>query len=178
MSYGIIAPEPLEGGEMQTLAMQRRTVRQVRGEIGATFEPDVMVPEQFAGQNRRQDVRTPEQRLQYGVLENAMDELRMLAGRVRSIRFGTAEAAAEQRSRLQARFDETCAWFADEDDAHPFTFLRICESLGIDASYFRRGLRERDFNPEKIVGSFERTVGKVASGRLPRATGPKWERSA
>jgi hypothetical protein len=36
---------------------------------------------------------------------------------------------------------EANAWFASGDDAWPFSFLAVCETLGLDASYLRSALR-------------------------------------
>lgn len=67
---------------------------------------------------------SPEQRLQAAVLEQAYDDLR---------RFTPAEPPHADARR----------WVDDETVDTPFAFEAICESLGISASYLRRGLTPR-----------------------------------
>ena len=43
--------------------------------------------------------------------------------------------------RERRRFVEVEAWFASDDTGWPFSFVAICESLGLDALSVRAGLR-------------------------------------
>jgi hypothetical protein len=67
----------------------------------------------------RLDVSSPEKRLALAVLADAVREL------------------GEGGPRAEA--DE--AWFASNAIDHPFAFLPICQSLGLDPEHLRRGLR-------------------------------------
>jgi hypothetical protein len=90
------------------------------------LQPDIVLPVQFFA---RQKIDAPiegEKRLMLAVLEDAVNSYQRYA-----------DATRVRGRRL---FWETCEWFYDDDVEWPFSFLRICELLGIDASYFRRGL--------------------------------------
>ena len=68
----------------------------------------------------------PEKRLQVAVLTDAIGTFRRLEG-----------VESPQAQRL---FAEVNAWFASDDTDGPFTFVTICDSLGLDPTYIRRGL--------------------------------------
>ena len=90
--------------------------------------PDYILPSQvddrlFGGARIQ-----PEKRLQVAVLADAILTFRRGDG-----------GKSSQARRL---FAEADAWFASDDDDGPFTFVTICQSLGLDAGYIRRGLRE------------------------------------
>jgi len=65
------------------------------------------------------DVSTPERRLALAVLADA----------IRHVRYGGGGAADDE------------AWFASDAIDHPFAFLAVCESLGLDPDHLRRGVR-------------------------------------
>jgi hypothetical protein len=86
------------------------------------LEPDVIVPSHFLPRT----MATPEKRLLLAVLEEA----------VRT--FQRYVLATGRRSR--AMFTEVETWFASEDTAWLYSFVAICDALGIDATYVRSGL--------------------------------------
>jgi len=63
------------------------------------------------------------------VLERALDE------------YETSAALTDGRGRRQ--FAEVEAWFASDDKGWPFSFVAICEELGLDVPSVRAGLRAR-----------------------------------
>jgi hypothetical protein len=65
------------------------------------------------------DVSTPERRLAFAVLSDA----------VRHVREGGARAAEEE------------AWFTSDATDHPFAFVAICHVLGLDPDHLRRSVR-------------------------------------
>src|SRR5881628_2454346 len=67
----------------------------------------------------------PEKRLQVAVLADAVLMFHRWAG----------------DERVRRLFAEVDAWFASDDADGPFTFVTICDSLGFDPAYVRRGLR-------------------------------------
>jgi hypothetical protein len=67
----------------------------------------------------RLDVSTPEKRLAFAVLSDA----------VRRVRHGGHGAADDE------------PWFASNAADHPFAFVAICQALWLDADHLRRGLR-------------------------------------
>jgi len=70
---------------------------------------------------------TPTRRLMAAVLEDAVHELTHPGG-------GSARA----RGR---RCDEILAWFASDDDTWPFSFVNVCDALGIAPTRLRAQLR-------------------------------------
>jgi hypothetical protein len=86
------------------------------------LEPDVIVPARFLPQ----PIATPERRLLLAVLEEAV---------------GTYQRyimANDRRGhRLLADVD---AWFACDDTQWPYSFVTICDALGLDPTYVRCGL--------------------------------------
>jgi hypothetical protein len=69
----------------------------------------------------------PEKRLQLAVLTDAVAIFHRWAG-----------VARREERQLFAEVD---VWFASDRADEPFAFVTICDSLGIDPAYFRRGLR-------------------------------------
>ena len=89
------------------------------GEVGADCSPAEAIQ--------------PERRLMRAVLEDA----------VRHILNG---ARANQR-RAHKLHREALVWIASEDRSDVFAFENICESLGIDASWFRAEVPDHDRVP-------------------------------
>ena len=69
----------------------------------------------------------PEKRLQVAVLADAVLTFHRWAG--------------NERARARRLFAEVETWFASDKADGPFTFMAICDSLKLDPSYIRRGLR-------------------------------------
>jgi hypothetical protein len=86
-----------------------------------------LVPSQVARPGT--DVSSPEKRLLLAVLGEAITAF-------------THSAGARNRAGKR-RFAEVAAWFASDATDSLFTFVGICDTLGLDASYLRSGLRRR-----------------------------------
>ncbi|MBM4256340.1 MAG: hypothetical protein FJ147_10620 [Deltaproteobacteria bacterium] len=89
------------------------------------FEPDVLLPEQVrALQGKR---LTSEQRLLYAVLEEAVHSFRtyVWAG----------------RPREKQIFRDAEEWFESADTSWFFSFINVCDALGLDPDYVRRAMR-------------------------------------
>jgi hypothetical protein len=89
---------------------------------GMHLEADIIIPSQFLPRT----VATPEKRLMLAVLEEAIGTLQRYV------------VATDRHGR--AMFVDVEAWFASEDVAPLFSFIGICDALGIDATYVRSGL--------------------------------------
>ncbi len=74
----------------------------------------------------RRDVRDAEEALMLAVLEDAIDCFQKYA----SARTGKANVL----------FQEAEDWILDESSDWLFSFENVCESLGLDAKYVRKGL--------------------------------------
>jgi len=91
------------------------------------FEPDVLAPNQFHRVIKSSDVPDPERRLMVAILEDAVSCL----------------SKDPRRSPRQQRksFEEAYSWINEhETDGWVFSFTNVCEALGLDPSYLRRGL--------------------------------------
>ena len=93
-------------------------------EVGVRVEPEVVLPAQVF--DRRADLLQPEKRLMLAILEDATATL---------LRHPTPRHAGKRRA-----LRETEAWLDSPDTESPFAFIRICEALGLDAQWLRRGL--------------------------------------
>lgn len=92
------------------------------------FSPDLLLASQYADRVRpAAEALSPERRLMAAVLEDAVHVYRVHA----------AAASARQR----CLFEEAEAWIESEDRSWIFSFESICDHLGIDPDYLRRGLR-------------------------------------
>jgi len=86
-----------------------------------------LLPSQFFDRVRRRSEHDGERRLMIAVLEDAVDVYRKQAG--------------AQDARGQQLFHEAEEWIEDADQSWLFSFQNICDVLGLDADYLRRGLR-------------------------------------
>src|SRR5712691_989777 len=89
--------------------------------------PDTVLPAQLVDAPLGGARIQPEKRLQVAVLTDAVVSFRRWAD------------VDEPRGRRL--FAEVEAWFASDDADGPFAFVAICDSLGFDPGYIRRGLR-------------------------------------
>jgi hypothetical protein len=94
----------------------------------AELAPDSILPAQVGDRPFGGARIQPEKRLQTAVLADAVMTFQNWAG--------------VGRPRAGRLFAEVDAWFASDDADGPFTFITICDSLGFDPAYIRRGLRQ------------------------------------
>jgi len=92
------------------------------------FVPDTLLPIQYFEAMRRKHLLSGEKRLVLSVLEDAVDCFMKYV-----------DASTKKGQRL---FRDAEVWIALEDKKWVFSFDNVCEALGIDPEYLRRGLRE------------------------------------
>ena len=115
----------------------------------AYLQPGIVLPAQW---DRRAAVLQPEKRLMLAVLEDAV------ATFLRHPRRGDA------RERRAVR--EVEEWFDATDSVWPFTFIRVCEALGLNAQYVRAGLtRARGGRSGESSSRLTRPVRRMAGAR-------------
>lgn len=95
--------------------------------MASLFVPDTMLPSQYFDRVARRTEFDGERRLMIAVLEDAVDVYRKLAG--------------AQDARRQQLFHDAEQWIESEDRSWIFSFHNICDVLGIEVEYLRRGLR-------------------------------------
>lgn len=130
------------------------------------LEPEVLLPAQFFAGVRHDAALRPEKRLLLAVLEDAVGDFQR-------------DVVATGRE-AKRRFDEAEAWIASEESTWPCAFVPICNALGLDAGWVRRGLwrwrdeqRARAARGEPVVrvqirrvaGTRSRTTGRAPVGR-------------
>lgn len=95
--------------------------------VGQLFVPDSILPSQYFDRVARRTDYDGERRLMVAVLEDAVDVYRKLAG--------------APDARRQQLFRDSEEWIESNDRNWIFSFQNICDVLGIEAEYLRRGLR-------------------------------------
>ena len=112
-------------------------------ENAAVFQPDTVLPSQFFATLRQKGYVEGEKRLVAAVLADAVECYMKQAG--------ATDPCSRQvfREAEQWIFGETPGWF--------FSFPSVCDVLGLDAQYVRRGLeewrekREALFRPHEAI---------------------------
>ena len=99
--------------------------------------PPCVLPSQFSAAA----VDTPARALMRAVLAQAWEDLR--DARLLSYQ-GPRGAAKLQR--------DTAAWFASEDAIWPYSFVNICQTLGLDAAALRRALVQPPHHAARLQG--------------------------
>jgi hypothetical protein len=138
----------------------------VEGTSRVRPEPDIILPSHLLGRT----VATPEKRLLLAVLEEAVATYHRYV------------VATDRRDR--AIFVAVEEWFASEDTAWLYSFVGICDALGLEATWVRSGLRpwvERHHRASshetaqphrvsfrRVNGTRHRTIGR-AEGSSRRA---------
>jgi hypothetical protein len=91
------------------------------------FQPDTLLPSQYFDRVRRRANFDGERRLMVAILEDAVDVYRKQVG------------ARDRKRRML--FEDAQTWIESDDKSWIFSYENICEVLGIDADYLRKGLR-------------------------------------
>lgn len=96
-------------------------------DTGKLFEPDTVLPAQFYSMFKSSQYREPERRLMVAILEDAVSCL--------------SADLRQCNPRQKKQYEEAQHWVTtDEESEWIFSFKNICEVLGMDPGYLRRGL--------------------------------------
>jgi hypothetical protein len=107
------------------------------------FASGAIMPVQYFGALKKQDDRIePYKRLLMAVLEDAVRCFQTNVG-----------ATNSTRRRL---FIETELWIQSETTDGPFSYVAVCETLGIDPAYMRRALM--DWKTRRLAGNVRRPL--------------------
>jgi hypothetical protein len=98
----------------------------VEEKITSLFEPDTLVSAQYFGNLRRKTILEPEKRLLMAILEDAVNCFQ--------------DNVLAESSKAKKLFDEAEEWVLAESGDGIFSFPIVCEHLGINPDYVRRGL--------------------------------------
>lgn len=105
---------------------------------------DSILPEQFLDTVRRSEPVEPEQALLLAILEDAIHN------------YGKFSFARDRAG--EERFHEAEHWIMRSKDQWIFSFENVCELLGFDPEYLRRGLREWKARTEERRKSRKRSL--------------------
>jgi hypothetical protein len=94
--------------------------------FASLFQPDTLIPQEYLETFKRRTHLQPEKRLMLAVLEDGI------------ACFQKYVAACDTKGKKY--FQETEQWVMEEPNERLFSFNNVCETLGLDADYLRRGL--------------------------------------
>ena len=97
---------------------------------------DTTLRDQYFATFQRSEHLEPEKALLMAILEDAIHCYRK-------------DRAARDRAGRE-RFREAEQWIMEEGDDRLFSFHNVCELLGLDPQYIRRGVRELSAKPAEI----------------------------
>jgi hypothetical protein len=94
--------------------------------FASLFQPDTLIPQEYLETFKRRTHLQPEKRLMLAVLEDGV------------ACFQKYVTACDARGKKY--FQETEEWILEEPSERIFSFTNVCETLGLNADYLRRGL--------------------------------------
>lgn len=98
----------------------------IREMVAFLFQPDVLLPAQYLERTKKNTEATPERALMLALLEDAV------------CCFQKYLLVSNRKGRVF--FKEAEGWIFDEVNNGVFCYRSVCDVLGIDADYLRRGL--------------------------------------
>lgn len=125
--------------------------------VAELFVPDTMLPSQYFDRVARRTEYDGERRLMIAVLEDAVDVYRKLAG--------------ARDARRQQLFKDAEEWIDSPDRSWIFSFLNICDVLGIEPEYLRRGLHDLKRQAQSAGSLVSLRVEAAADDDLKTGTG-------
>jgi hypothetical protein len=94
--------------------------------FASLFQPDTLIPQEYLETFKRRTHLQPEKRLMLAVLEDGIACFQ--------------KYVAARDSRGKKYFQETEEWVLEEPSERLYSFANVCETLGFNADYLRRGL--------------------------------------
>jgi hypothetical protein len=133
-----------------------RDRHQAEERLNDLFEPDVLLPIQYFAALKRKKFSCGEHRLVIAIIQDAVECFQK-----------HINARDSKRRQL---FIDAEAWIIDEDYVGTFSFNNICELLGMNPGYLRRGLLDwRDKERARTRTRMSETVQQhVATGDAVR----------
>lgn len=98
-------------------------------DLSFLFEPDVLASNQFHSVIKSSNIPDPERRLMVAILEDAVSCL--------------SKNPRRCPRQQKKSFEEAHSWInASDAESWIFSFTNVCETLGFDPGYLRRGLNK------------------------------------
>jgi hypothetical protein len=120
--------------------------------LAAAFETDILASEEYNRVYQRR-LLSPEKELMLAVLEEAIAEFQKYL-------------SARDRKGMR-RFADAEEWILENDADWSFSFVKICEVLGLAPNYLRQGLLR--WKRKTLTKEFKATIGprrRVNGGRF------------
>lgn len=138
--------------------------------VTSLFQPDTLLPEQYLDTFRRKLHLEPEKKLMLAILEDAIACYQ--------------KYLFARDSKGKALFEDAEQWIEEVSGVGIFAFDSVCETLGLNPDYLRRGIAEW-----KRAALAQRTQAKVyqlaprsrkqrRNVALTRRSGRRWRRAA
>jgi hypothetical protein len=108
---------------------------QAEERLNDLFEPDILLPSQFFAALKRKRFSCGEHRLLVAIIQDAVECFQK-------------HLHARDSKRRQLYLD-AADWLGEEEDFGPFSFVNVCELLGMNPDWVREGLfvwRDRERN--------------------------------
>lgn len=99
-----------------------RAMREPDDRLPSLFQPNTILPVQYFNQLHRRSAWTGELRLMAAILQDAVEVV-----------YTRPKTSRKARQLIR----ETTRWFRSNDRTHVFSFLRICEALGLHPNAVR-----------------------------------------
>jgi hypothetical protein len=136
--------------------------------VSSLFQPDTLLPEQYLDTFRRKVHLEPEKKLLLAILEDAIAcyQKYIFASDVKG----------------KALFREAESWVGEKGTEAVFAFDSVCEMLGFDPEYLRRGLAAwqsnalAQHNPAKVFQLAPRLKKSRGNVAVPRRSGRRLKR--
>ncbi len=125
------------------------------------FEPDTLLPAQYFAAFTREGGIVRERRLMLAVLQDAVECYQKYA------------LARDPRGTML--FDNAVEWIDSGEREWPFSYVNICEVLGLNPEYIRRGLSKWRQQRSPVKRTTARIV-PLAARRLALAEAPAEEK--
>ena len=136
--------------------------------VTSLFQPDTLLPEQYLDTFRRKLHLEPEKKLMLAILEDAI------------ACFQKYLFARDGKGKTLFREAET--WVEEKGGESVFAFDSVCETLGFDPAYLRRGVREwkiqalAQHSQAKVVQLTPRPRQNLRAHSLARRSGQRLKR--
>ena len=136
--------------------------------VTSLFQPDTLLPEQYLDTFRRKLHLEPEKKLMLAILEDAI------------ACFQKYVFARDGKGKTLFREAET--WVEEKGGESVFAFDSVCETLGFDPAYLRRGVREWKIqalaqpSQAKVVQLTPRPRRDLRADSLARRSGQRLKR--
>jgi hypothetical protein len=125
------------------------------------FEPDTLLPAQYFAAFTREGGIVRERRLMLAVLQDAVECYQKYA------------LARDPRGTML--FENACEWIDSGEREWPFSYVNICEVLGLNPEYIRGGLSKWRQQRSPVKRTTARIV-PLAARRLALAEAPAEEK--